>query len=257
MCTNFTSNLDSTWSLKHLGLELGEALPLEAYPGYGAPFLRRSSDALGLDSYQLRAARFGLIPYWTRESEMERISRFTYNARSESVSSKPSYKKPYLQRQWGVVLVKDFFEPCYESGQAQRMRISLHSDEPFGIACLWDEWAPTKNQDGPAQVNLHTPDKEKRVVLSFSMLTLNAEQHPVMSRMHAPAEEKRTPLVLTLDQFKPWLEASHEEAKFWWSGQRMPALKAQLAPNPRFSKKSESGDQVPLSGASGVQGQLF
>jgi hypothetical protein len=33
-------------------------------------------------------------------------------------------------------------------------------------------------------------------LLSFSMLTINADQHPLMKRFHKPGEEKRMPLIL-------------------------------------------------------------
>jgi len=266
MCTNFTSNLDQDWSRKHLGLELTQELPLEAYPGYLAPFLRLEKNASGTLSYALSPARFGLVPHWTQEAEVQRISRYTYNARSETASTKPSYRTPFRQRHWGVVLLKDFFEPSYESGQAQRMRISLMSDEPFGVACLWDEWrAVGAHDDGSQTVSPELTQPPKSVpVLSFSMLTLNADQHPVMSRMHAPGEEKRTPLVLTLDQFKPWLEASHEEARQWLRGEHMPTLKSQLAPSTRIQKgaksvANEKANAKPNSNfnPSAGQGQLF
>ncbi len=259
MCTNFSSNLDGQWSLKHLGIELTHDLPLEAYPGYLAPFLRLEKNVSGQTSFNLRPARFGLVPHWTQPGEVQRISRYTYNARSESVSTKPSYRLPFRQRHWGVVLLKDFFEPSYESGQAQRMRISLLDDEPFGIACLWDEWTNAADQQKWKEVQnpdqSHPADTSR--ILSFSMLTLNADRHPVMSRMHALGEEKRTPLVLTVDQFKPWLEGGHEDAKHWLSGEQMPDLKAQLAPISKASRKRTPSVVNPNPNNSAEQGQLF
>jgi len=259
MCTNFISNLDGQWSRKHLGIELAQDLPLEAYPGYLAPLLRLEKHTSGQTSFTLRPARFGLVPHWTQPGEVQRISRYTYNARSESVNTKPSYRMPFRQRQWGVVLLKDFFEPSYESGQAQRMRISLLDDEPFGIACLWDEWTNAADLQECEEVQNpdHSHPADTSSILSFSMLTLNADRHPVMSRMHAPGEEKRTPLVLNADQLKPWLEGGHEDAKHWLSGEQMPALKAQLAPISRVSRKRAPIAVNPNPSNSAEQGQLF
>jgi putative SOS response-associated peptidase YedK len=258
MCTNFNANLDTLWSRRHFGLEMPVGLPPEAYPGFLAPLLRIQNADLN-SSLILNSARFGLVPRWTQRQETERISRFTYNARSESASTKPSYRAPYRQRQWGIALVKDFFEPSYESGRAQRMRISLLQDEPFGIACLWDEWRPHEMQIKTVDESMpkFQQAKEEGVILSFSMLTLNADRHPVMSRMHAPTDEKRTPLVLSVDQFKPWLNASSKEAKEWLSGVHMPELKAELAPRSKPTQKQKTTESTTTVGHSISQGQLF
>jgi len=46
-----------------------------------------------------------------------------------------------------------------------RWRIELASGDSFGIACLWDRWT--------------NPASGEQVV-SFSMLTVNADEHPVI-----------------------------------------------------------------------------
>lgn len=50
---------------------------------------------------------------------------------------------------------------------------------------------------------------------SFTLLTVNAEAHPLMRRFHKPADEKRTVVVLDGKALDAWLEAdSAEEMRF-------------------------------------------
>ena len=204
MCTNFTATRNKPWVKEHLKVDLPTApYPPEAYPGYVAPLVVKSHStgrvACGL-------ARFGLIPTWAKD---DKISRHTYNARAETVASKPSYRTPWRQRRYGIVLLDNFFEPHYGSGQAQRWQIALRSQEPFGIASLWDTW---------------TDPASGELVTSFSMLTVNADAHPVMNQFHKPGDEKRTPLVLATAQFDAWLGATPDEAQAMMHWHEMPEL---------------------------------
>jgi hypothetical protein len=51
-------------------------------------------------------------------------------------------------------------------------------------------------------------------MLSFSILTLNCDLHPLLSRFHRPtndkgeAQEKRTPVLLAEEDFDAWLDTT-------------------------------------------------
>ena len=209
MCTNFKPTQRAPWVKKNLGVDLPSGYPDEAYPGYAAPLVVKSHQtgrvACGL-------ARFGLIPAWAKD---DKISRHTYNARSESAAEKPSYRAAWRQRQFGLVLVDNFYEPSYESGKAVRWKIERSSGDPFGIACLWDRWTD--------------PASGERVV-SFSMLTVNAQEHPVMKQFLKPSDEKRTPLVIAPDLHDAWLSADTVDACELMTWAHMPDLSAMPAP---------------------------
>lgn len=210
MCTNFTPTSDYNWVRKSFDVELPAGYPPEVFPGYVAPMVVKSHQtgrvAAGL-------AKFGLIPSWAKDSK---ISRHTYNARSETASAKPSFRTAWRQRHYGLVLVDNFFEPNYESGKAVRWKIELESHEPFGIACLWDRW---------------TDPESGEIVVSFSMLTVNADEHPVMRQFHKPGDEKRTPVIIAPEQHENWLSASADEAGEMMNWKHMPPLLA--LPRPR------------------------
>ena len=209
MCTNFTPTQRAQWVKEKFGVALPAHYPEESYPGFVAPVVVKSHQsgrvACGL-------ARFGLIPSWAKD---DKIARHTYNARSETAAEKPSYRSAWRHRQYGLVLVDNFYEPRYESGRAVRWKIERASGEPFGIACLWDRWTD--------------PASGERVV-SFSMLTVNADEHPVMHQFHKPGDEKRTPVIMAPEQHDAWLSAEPEQAAQWMNWSHMPELAASPAP---------------------------
>jgi len=243
MCTNFSSTTQRDWFEIKLKRKLPKSYPLEAFPGYEAPVWK---SVKGEMESHISLARFGLIPAWAKDTK---IARHTYNARCETIKDKPSFKSAYAQRRFAVVLLDDFFEPSYEGPQVVRHRIKTQSGEPFGVACLWETWR------APLSVG------EPQTVQSFAMLTLNADEHPVMNKMHAPGDEKRTPLVLSVDQFERWLTASHDQAQELLTGRYMPPLFSEPAPQQRKSNKKDSNDEGkrPQSKPAGqsVQGRLF
>jgi putative SOS response-associated peptidase YedK len=209
VCTNFTPTKRAQWVKENLSVDLPSGYPDETYPGYAAPLVVKSHQS---GRVACGSARFGLIPGWAKD---EKISRLTYNARSETVAEKPSYRTAWRQRQFGLVLVDDFYEPSYESGKAVRWKIRLASEDPFGIACVWDKWKePVSGQ----------------LVVSFSMLTVNADYHPVMSQFHKPGDEKRTPVIVSPHSYDDWLSADTAQATELMSWTHMPELVAMAAP---------------------------
>jgi len=203
MCISFASTQNAVWAKKHLGVDLPTGYPREAFPGYLAPLVIKSHRsgrvAIGL-------AEFGLIPYWSKD---RKIQKYTYNARFETVAEKPSYRTPWKSRRLGVVLVDHFYEPSYASGKAIPTAIQSQRDEPLGIASIWDTWS--------------NPDSGE-VVTSFSLMTINADDHPLMNTFHKPNEEKRTPLLLRGNQLLHWLDASPDDANAWMTHHNFPEL---------------------------------
>ena len=183
----------------------------EAYPGYLAPVIRLADDASG--DIGCDAACFGMVPHWADLT----LSRHTYNARSETVASKPSFRHAYAKRQLCIIPAESFFEPSYESGRAVRWKIARDDNAPMGIAGLW-EWRPNGGPDD-------------RPLLSFTMLTINADDHPLMRRFHRPEEEKRMVVLLEPEQYRPWLEADANAITSFL--QPYPALKLKAEPAPR------------------------
>ena len=76
-------------------------------------------------------------------------------------------------------------------------RIQRADGEPVGIAGLWDAWRDRVSGE---------------IVRSFTMLTVNADDHPLMRRFHKPGDEKRMLVILPEAQYGEWLEAPPERS---------------------------------------------
>lgn len=211
MCTNYTPTKKAEWARSILGVDLPNSYSDEAYPNFLAPVVMKSHQneriACGL-------ARFGLIPAWAKN---DKISRHTYNARSETVAEKPSYPNAWHKRQFCLILVDNFYEPCYETGKAVRWSIKTTDFNPFGIAGIWDKWIDPASGE---------------MVASFSMLTVNADEHPVMHKFHKTGDEKRTPVIIQPEHYNRWLGADLTTAKEMMTWADMPTL--QTSPQPKI-----------------------
>jgi putative SOS response-associated peptidase YedK len=222
MCANYTpTRLDAI--SQHHGLE--RALfdfPPEAFPGYLAPIVRESREVAG--QAEVVPAMFGMVPHWADT----KLARQTYNARSETVATKPSFRNAWKRKQFCIIPAQNIFEPSYETGKSVRWRISDAAEKPLAIAGIWD-WKAA----GPDGLPL----------LSFSMLTINADGHPLMDRFHKPGDEKRMVVLLEPHQYQDWLEGSLvNEADVYrpWPAERLVAVADPLAPRTRV-KESAAG----------------
>lgn len=189
MCVNFDpaekeSLEERRWWDRHVrftpDLYLGEA-----FPGRQAPFLANCLPDDWLSGL------FGLVPHW---GDPTKLYRMTYNARSETVAEKPSFKNSWKHRQFALIPAQNFYEPNYESGKAVRWRIERADGAPFALAGLWER---RMGDEGPAH-------------WSFSLLTINADEHPLMRRFHKPGEEKRSVVVLAPEDEAAWMSARTE-----------------------------------------------
>lgn len=218
MCTNFLPAPKPAF-VQDLGwTEPGFDYPKEAYVGYKAPIRILAPDTGDLE---FREAQFGLVPYWSKDTK---IARHTYNARSETVAEKPSYRAPWKYRRYALVPMLGFFEPDYATGKAVRWKIERQDGLPFTVAAIWDRW----RSSAQSEVILH----------SFSLLTLNADGHPVMGRFHAPGDEKRSLVIIPEERREAWLHATPAEAAALIMP--MPPEEFTASPAPRPGKKDQT-----------------
>jgi putative SOS response-associated peptidase YedK len=177
-----------------IATELGKA---DVWPGYEAVMVRRPKEAdAGDEAVPEREAlvgRFGLIPHWATDTK---LTRSTYNARSETVASKPSFRDAWRQAAHCIIPAEAIYEPDWRSGKAVSTRIGRADGAPMGIAGLYSHWK----------------DPKGGLVHSFTMLTINADQHAFMNQFHKPADEKRMVVVLNEDAYQAWLEAPADKS---------------------------------------------
>lgn len=195
MCVEYVNVKSNQRLIAHFGVELlAIDFKLSVLPLDLAPMIRRPKEGTdGASERECVTANFGLIPHWAKDTK---IARKTYNARSETVTEKPSYRNAWRRSQFCIVPMDAFYEPNWETGKAVRWRIGFASGEPFGVAGIWEWW----------------PGAGKEPMLSFSLLTINADTHPLMQRFHGPEDEKRMLVVLEPSRFDDWLGASPADA---------------------------------------------
>ncbi|MGP5465287.1 SOS response-associated peptidase [Pseudomonas helleri] len=191
MCSHYeaptSAQLAATFSVQ---VEQGT---LDLWPGYLGPFLRRSTSVGEMDDegsgLEGLYGSFGLIPQWSKDTK---ICRRTYNARSETVAEKPSYRNAWRRAQHCIIPAAAIYEPDWRSGKAVATRIARADGEVMGIAGLWEEW-----RDPNTRQTLH----------SYTMLTVNADTHDFMRNYHRPEDEKRMVVILPRGLYHDWLQA--------------------------------------------------
>lgn len=224
MCSNYEAVTRADRLLAFFGVvrERDEP-PTVVFPTGLAPFIRLAEPGSG--QRRVDDGAFGLLPDFAKEIA---YGRRTYNARSETVAALPSFRDAWRRRQRCIIPAESIFEPSYETGKAVRWRIFQPGDVPMGIAGLYTAWRDP--EDG-------------RQLFSFTMLTVNADGHPLMQRFHRPEDEKRMVVILDPSDYDDWLTCPPAEtARFLrpW----MKPLESHAAPLPPRAPRTHSGKLV-------------
>lgn len=186
MCVNYTPSRKELIAEKfNASVESDLDWKTETWQDYAAPFIRHNQE----HRRQTLVGIYSMIPKAKMPPGVKRYS--TMNARAETIQQLRSYAKPWREGQRCLVPMQDFFEPCYESGKAERWRIGLLNESDFAVAGLYRIWP-----------------EENGATYSFTQLTINAEQHPLMCRFHKPGDEKRSLVILHKNDYDAWLSCS-------------------------------------------------
>lgn len=240
MCANYIPVTSAERLLQFFGVVRGIDEPMrEVFPSGLAPFIRLAPD--GTDSGErVRTVADGIFRFVPDFVAKVEWARNTFNARSETVDTKATYKKAWAEGQRCIIPSEAIYEPNYESGASVRWRIRKANGEPMGIAGIYRKYSG--------------PDPDGKETFAFSMLTVNADDHPFMRRFHAPGAEKRIVVILEPADFHEWLTCPVAEAKEryckLWPGE----LVGEPAPLP---KRPTTGAKPPAPKSSDPTGDLF
>jgi putative SOS response-associated peptidase YedK len=152
----------------------------------------------GIEPFQ---ARFDLVPAFFKphlsKAEMlkEKASRrkgsdgfSSYNARSESMLQKPTWKGPWRERKRMAVPVTAFRERPNEDDAPREFRgreYLIHLASQKNLAGLYERWENEKGE----------------VLDSFGIITVSSQGNSVLESIYHP----RCPLILDNDQVEEWL----------------------------------------------------
>ncbi|MFM7030334.1 MAG: SOS response-associated peptidase [Micrococcales bacterium] len=145
---------------------------------------------LGDISRELHAARWGLVPRWSKSPG---DGAPLINARMETVLEKPSFKDSVVRRRC-LVPASGYYEWVVNAdGSKQPYYVNAGSDGMFGFAGIFEWWAdPAKKPGDPG-----------RWLLSTTILTKPSA--PELAHIH-----ERNPVFLSGDTLDVWLDSSIE-----------------------------------------------
>jgi len=164
----------------------------------------------GKDNHLIRMYNWGLIPSWVKdESYAQGIRTKTFNAKSETLMEKPSFRNAVRTNRC-LVISKGFFEWQQRENKKIPYYIGLEDDQLFGFAGLCDTWVNPQS----GEMNY-----------TFSIITTAA--NPLLAVIHNT--KQRMPVILPLEKEQNWIDPgvpldkalellvpyNHERMKAW------------------------------------------
>ena len=217
MSTNYlaptAAELEREW-----GLTIADDWQTDIGPGDYAPIIRRYGVGAAAQREAV-VARFGLL---AASAKTMRPALSTVNARTETAALRSSFKGAWAARQWCIVPAQCFYVPYYADGakRSERWRIPRTDRSPLSIAGLWDRWVGENGES----------------LVSFALLTLNCDLHPLLARFQRSTNdkgeptEKRTPVLLAEEDFDAWLDTPPGRAPVFFGTFGKDDLEAEPAP---------------------------
>lgn len=199
MCNRYVSpeeaEIERFW---HIGRRTPFRLVERAvHPRQPGAFIRQASGGP-----ELVVGQWALVPHFAKA---RKLPYATNNARVEGMATAASYKLPWARSQRCIIPVEVFWEPCWESGRNVWWAFRRVDGDPWGLAGIWNTWIDRETGE---------------VVESYSMLTMNADAHPIMRRMHKPdpalpadRQDKRSVIAIERTDVDQWLTGAIDEAR--------------------------------------------
>jgi putative SOS response-associated peptidase YedK len=138
---------------------------------------------------------WGLIPYWAKNKDLRYK---TINARSETVKTAASFRKPFLFQRC-LIPVTGFYEWDKTKKPSQPYYFKMVDDSIFSFAGLYDIWID--------------PQKGEKIK-SYTIIT--TQPNELVAKIH-----NRMPVILNKDDEELWLNPAITETR-----QLLPLLKA-------------------------------
>lgn len=172
-------------------------------PLYRGPFLRAKGEGR-----ELVVGQWGMIPPNSKThiptgKDGKRLS--TVNARREGMMKSWTYGGPWRKGQRCIIPAQRYAEPYWGTGKHIAWQFSRADGEPWGLAGLWSEW---------------TDPATGEVLASYTMITQNCDDTPVLNLMHRPdlkrppnLQDKRTVVPLEKGDWDTWLHGAVEQAE--------------------------------------------
>jgi putative SOS response-associated peptidase YedK len=185
MCGRFTKNY--TWEQIHA---MHSLLRPAAIPNMQSSFNVSPTDPVDAvvpmeEGRELQTMRWGLIPFWWSKP-LKELRLATFNARVETVTTKPFFREPFKSRRC-LMPVSGYFEWQDTPGGKQPWYFTARDSSPLlTIAGLWDQW---KNKETGERIK--------------SCTMIITEPNAFVAEVH-----DRMPVLLMPEQFEHWLSGT-------------------------------------------------
>ncbi|KWD57253.1 SOS response-associated peptidase family protein [Burkholderia cepacia] len=211
MCTNYKAPNEDP-GINELKIGIGDLFrrdpwDVDVWPDYRAPAILPDGDGSAVTE-----AVFGFWPKFMQPDRLDekgkKRKKFdTVNARGEEVAEKRLYQRAWRDGQRCLIPAQYVVEPSYphatqkagggwDRGPCVWQRIGLADWSAYCVAGIWRRY---QSDDG-------------RVLIGMTMLTLNADEHPLFRLMHRPEDEKRGVVMLRPADYDEWLHTKNVEA---------------------------------------------
>jgi putative SOS response-associated peptidase YedK len=141
---------------------------------------------------RLDAFHWGLVPFWAKDPS---VGNKMINARSDSVTSKNTYKRAFATRRC-LIPADGFYEWMKVPGQKakQPMYVERTDGEPLAFAGLWELWRPKNAPEGD----------DSQLLRSVTIIT--GEPNEKMAQIH-----DRMPVMLSPSAWASWLDPTNAD----------------------------------------------
>ena len=180
MCGRYTLRTPVDSLVKRFEIE---EYPSSITPSYNiAPTQEVAAVVEEDEKRKLEMFHWGLIPSWAKDPA---IGNKMINARAETVSEKPSFRKAFKVRRC-LIVADGFYEWQKSDNGKQPYYIRMQDDSPFAFAGLWESW------------------NNGEEIRSCTIITTNAND--LMDEIH-----HRMPVILPPEDYGIWLDPDFDE----------------------------------------------
>ena len=130
------------------------------------------------DGREATLLKWGLVPRWAKDSG---IGNKLINARSETVTEKPSFREAFTRRRC-LIPADGFFEWARRGERKRPFYFHMRDGEQFAIAGLWERW-----------------EGDGKPLETCTLLTTEANE------LLAPYHD-RMPVILRPEDYETWLD---------------------------------------------------
>jgi putative SOS response-associated peptidase YedK len=131
------------------------------------------------DGREATLLKWGLVPRWAKDPS---IGNRLINARSETVTEKPSFREAFTRRRC-LVPMEGFYEWARRGERKRPFYFHMRDGEPFAVAGLWETW-----------------EGDGELLETCTLLTTEANE------LLAPYHD-RMPVILRPEDYDLWLDA--------------------------------------------------